>query len=265
MAVIVAESLALHVGRRVLLDGLCLQADKGEFIAVLGANGVGKTTLLRALAGLHPLRSGSLRINGKDSTRMNSMERAKQVAFMTSDDVAMESLRVRDVVANGRYPYHRWWEWSASRADEEAIDAALEAVHLRALAQRDIQTLSSGERQRCWLALGLAQGATTLLLDEPTSHLDIRFAQQILGLLRGISERGNTVIAVLHDPNEAAAYADKIVLLGSGTSLAFGTPPDVLTAEMLQRTYGTPLEIVETQCGLRVITPGLAPKPTVQR
>lgn len=253
MAVIVAAAVGLDVGKRHLLDGVSFEVEKGEVVAVLGANGVGKTTLLRALAGLHPLRAGSLQVAGCEVASLRQLERAKRVAFMTSDDAATESMSVREVVATGRYPYHRWWEWSHSRYDEQAIDAALKAVALQPLEHRDIRTLSTGERQRCWLALGLAQGANILLLDEPTSHLDIRFAQQILELLRGLASREITVLAVLHDPNEAAAYADKVLLLAAGSAVAFGTPAEVLTETLLEETFGTPMGIVRTSLGLHVV------------
>lgn len=259
MAVIVADDLRLRIGKRPLLDGLTFSVEKGEVVAVLGANGVGKTTLLRTLAGLHPAAAGTLHIAGRDIAPLTALERAKRVAFMTSDDAALESLSVREVVATGRYPHHRWWEWSRTRGDEEAIDAALQAVEIRDLAERDLRTLSTGERQRCWLALGLAQGAGILLLDEPTSHLDIRFAQQILRLLRGLAECGKTVVAVLHDPNEAAAFADKILLVGTGRAVAFGTPSQVLTELLLERTYGIGMEIIKTSLGFHVLA-GAAPK-----
>jgi len=251
--VIAAEAMRLTVGNRLLLDGVSFGVEKGEVVAVLGANGVGKTTLLRAVAGLHPLSAGSLRVAGCEVSSMNPLERAKRVAFMTSDDAALESMSVREVVAMGRHPYHRWWEWSRTGSDEDAIDAALEAVALQPLAHRDVRTLSTGERQRCWLALGLAQGAAILLLDEPTSHLDIRFAQQILGLMRELATRAITVLAVLHDPNEAAAFADKLLLLGPGSALAFGTPAEALTETLLEETYGTPMGIVRTTLGLHVV------------
>lgn len=256
MALIVANGLRVQIQQRLLLERLCFSVEQGQVVAVLGANGVGKTTLLRALAGMHPIAAGLLQIDGCNVTSMSMLARAKKIAFMTSDDVAPESLSVREIVGTGRYPYHRWWEWSQTREDAAAIDAALEAVQLQGLADRDVRTLSTGERQRCWLALGLAQGAGTLLLDEPTSHLDIRFAQQILALLRVLAERGITIIAVLHDPNEAAALADNILLLGPGRALAFGTPDQVLTERLLEAAYGTPMGILRTSLGLHIVAGG---------
>ena len=139
------------------------------------------------------------------------LERALRVAFVTSDEVLPDALRVRDVVAIGRFPHHRWWQWREDVLDGESVEAALEAVGIGRLADRLFSTLSSGERQRVWIALGLAQATPVLLLDEPTSHLDVRVAHEILGLLRKLARSGKTIACVLHDLNDAAAYADRIL------------------------------------------------------
>lgn len=241
---IALDSVALRVGDRPLLDGVDVRVAAGEFVAVLGPNGIGKTTLLRAIAGLHAPAGGSIRIGGDDVARLRAGERALRVAFVTSDEVLLDALRVRDVVAIGRFPHHHWWQWRQRAADDAAVERALAAVGLDPLAGRLFSTLSSGERQRVWIALGIAQETPVLLLDEPTSHLDVRVAHEILALLRGLARSGKTVVCVLHDLNDAAAYADRIALLGCGRLLATAPPAVVLASDLLEQTYGIAMERV---------------------
>jgi iron complex transport system ATP-binding protein len=175
------------------------------------------------------------------------------VTLVTSDEVLVDALLVRDVVSMGRFPYHRWWEWFERAADDEAIDRALAAVRIDALRERLFATLSAGERQRVWIALGLAQETPILLLDEPTSHLDVRVAHEILALLRGLTRAGKTVVCALHDLNEAAAYADRIALLGDSQLMAFEQPATLLDSALLERAYGIAMELVALPGGrLRV-------------
>jgi iron complex transport system ATP-binding protein len=242
----------LRVGGRDLLGGIDARLENGEFVAVLGANGTGKTTLLRAIAGLHPA-AGAILLGGRPTAQLAPLDRARLVALVTGDEVLLDALRVRDVVSIGRFPYHRWWEWRERSSDEAAVAGALEAVRIEAFAERLFSTLSAGERQRVWIALGLAQETPILLLDEPTSHLDVRVAHEILALLRGLARSGKSVVCALHDVNEAAAYADRIALLGEGTLLALATPDQILTGALLDRAYGIAMEHVRFPDGrLRV-------------
>ncbi|HTA39278.1 MAG TPA: ABC transporter ATP-binding protein, partial [Candidatus Acidoferrales bacterium] len=183
-------------------------------------------------------------VDGAEIGKMGPAQRARRVGFVTSDEILMDALLVRDVVAIGRYPHHRWWQWQERPSDEAAIDGALAAVELQPLADRLVSTLSSGERQRVWIALGLAQETPVLLLDEPTSHLDVRAAHEILALLRDLARAGKTVVCVLHDLNDAATYADRIALLGCGKLLALEAPDAVLASDLLERTYGVEMERV---------------------
>jgi iron complex transport system ATP-binding protein len=232
------NGVRLDVGGRLLLRDIDARVGGGEFVALLGRNGAGKTTLLRAIAGLHGVRSGAILLDGVRSDEMRPLDRAKLIAFVTGDEVFLEALIVRDVVAIGRFAHHRWWQWNAAPDDEHAIDSALAAVRIEDFAQRLFSTLSAGERQRVWIALGLAQETPILLLDEPTSHLDAGVAQEILALLCRFAREGKTVICALHDLNEAAGYADRIALLGDGRLLAFGPPDESLNGSLLERAYG---------------------------
>lgn len=250
---IALNGIALSVGGHSLLSGLDATVSGGEFLALLGPNGVGKTTLLRTIAGLHPPSAGAMLVDGDPVGRLRPFERARRVAFVTGDEVVTEALAVAEVVAVGRFPHRRWWQWRPSEADERAVNEALAAVRMEAFAERIFSTLSAGERQRVWIALGLAQETPILLLDEPTSHLDVRVAHEILELLARLAHAGKTVICALHDLNEAAAYADRIALLGCGTMLAPAAPDEVLNGGGLERVYGIAMERVRISGGrLRV-------------
>ncbi|HEX4013814.1 MAG TPA: ABC transporter ATP-binding protein [Candidatus Cybelea sp.] len=234
------HGVELAVGGRSLLGEIDATVAPGEFVALLGRNGAGKTTLLRAIAGLHRAASGAILIDGRRSDVLAPLERAKRIAFVTGDEVFLEALLVRDVVAIGRFAHHRWWQWNAGEEDAGAIARALEAVRLEGLAHRLFSTLSAGERQRVWIALGLAQDTPILLLDEPTSHLDVAVAHEILSLLRRLAHAGKSVICALHDVNEAVAYADRVALLGSGRLLGTPAPQELNDGALLEETYGIP-------------------------
>ncbi len=246
------RGVTVAIGGRQLLRDLGARIESGEFVAMLGRNGVGKTTLLRAMCGLHPPATGEILLDGAALSTRTATGRARSIAFVTSDDVLTESLLVRDVVSIGRFPHHAWWQWNPTPADVSALDDALAAVEMQEFADRLFATLSSGERQRVWIAMGLAQATPVLLLDEPTSHLDVRVAHEILGLLRKLANDGKTIVCVLHDLNDAATYADRLMLLGEERLLAFDAPSAVLTPEIISRAYGIDVERVETSRGPRV-------------
>jgi iron complex transport system ATP-binding protein len=240
--VIELRGVTLDAGSRPLLHDVSAHIAAGEFVAVLGRNGAGKTTLLRAIAGLHTARHGEIVIDGVESRRLSISERARRIALVTSDDAFFEALLVRDAVSIGRFAYGNWWRWQREATDDRAIDDALSAVRMESFSRRLFSTLSAGERQRVWIALGLAQETPTLLLDEPTSHLDAAVAETILRLLRRLSRSGKTVVCALHDVNEAAAYADRIVFLAEGGLLAMIPAEELSAGDWLERTYGVAFE-----------------------
>ena len=249
---IVAHALSLHIGGLLLVDRASFIAETGELVAVLGRNGSGKTTLLRTLAGVRAFQSGTVHVGGRDLRTMTPPERARIIAHLSAEEGFSDTLSVGEVVAMGRYAHHRWWEWRRSARDDDAVGSALDAVGMASFAARPFDTLSSGERQRVWIALALAQEAPVLLLDEPTSHLDMRSAQEILRLLRRLCDRGKTIVCALHDVNEASQIADKLLLLGSQRMLAFDSAERILKGPFLEQAYGVKLETVRTGETLRV-------------
>ncbi|HEX5274306.1 MAG TPA: ABC transporter ATP-binding protein [Candidatus Rubrimentiphilum sp.] len=252
---IAVRDLELRVEEKPLLTSMSFDIGGGEFVGILGRNGAGKTTLLRALAGLRPADGGNIAVHSRGIATFSPAERSRAIAFVTSDDVFTDRLTVREVIAAGRYPHHRWWQWTPEPHDAQAIAGALEAVELENFADREFVTLSSGERQRVWIALAIAQEAPLLFLDEPTSHLDLRAAQHVLKLLRQQVNAGKTVVCVLHDPNEAAAYADRAMLLAGGGILAFEDKERALTPALLEQAYGLKMESVTGASGTRRIFP----------
>lgn len=246
---IALDEVALDIGGRRLLESVNARVASGELLALVGPNGVGKTTLLRAIAGLHPSSAGTISVDGNEIGALTPAQRALRVGFVTSDEVLLDALRVSDVVSIGRFAHHRWWQWRERPDDDRAVSEALAAVHMEAFAARLFSTLSSGERQRVWIAMGLAQDTPVLLLDEPTSHLDLRVSHQILALLRELARAGKTIVCAIHDVNDAAAYADRIALLGDGRLAALDTPDRVLSSDVLETTYRVAMERVRLPNG----------------
>jgi iron complex transport system ATP-binding protein len=250
------RGVRLVLGERTLLEDIDLDARTGELLAIVGPNGVGKTTLLRAAAGFFPVAAGTISDDGVDVCTLSHQERAREITLIGDDVETPHGMSVREVVVTGRFAHRAWWDWLTGDADIFATDAALERVALTDFGDRAFDTLSSGERQRAWLALALAQDAQTLLLDEPTSHLDARYALEILSLLRDLARDGRAIVAVLHDLNEAAAFADRIAVLGGGRLLTCATPEAALEPTLLERAFGVAFDKFEVDGGTRVLARG---------
>ncbi|WP_238122243.1 MULTISPECIES: ABC transporter ATP-binding protein [unclassified Xanthobacter] len=239
-----ARNLSAGYGRSLILRELDLAVPPGAFTALVGPNGSGKSTLLHALAGLLAPREGAVLLDGEAISRLPVKALAKRVSLLAQGPIAPEGLTVFDLVQQGRYPHRALFErWSAR--DVAACDEALRLTDMAVLRDRPLADLSGGQRQRAWIAMTLAQEAEIVLLDEPTSFLDlahqIEVMELVVELVRG---RGKTFVAVLHDLNQAARYVDHMVLLKAGRIMAAGAPAQVLTAEAIATVFGVAATVV---------------------
>lgn len=239
------SGLSVARAGRVLLRGIDAGFAPGTLTALMGANGVGKSTLLATICGVLTPAAGTVTLDGSDIAALDPGARARRMALVEPTEAALSALTVEEAVAAARFPYHRWWEWQPTAEDRVAVDDALRATELLALRTRELDTLSAGERQRVWIALALAQRARVIALDEPTTHLDLRHAIETLALLRRLADDGAVVIAVLHTLEEAAAFADRALIVGDERVLADGPPSAAFTPATLHAAYGITIDVEE--------------------
>lgn len=233
-----AEHLTVGYDDRTIISGLDIAIDDAAVTTVIGPNGCGKSTLLRALSRLLPPSEGTVYLDGRDIHATPPRTVARTLGLLPQNPVAPDGLLVADLVARGRHPHQRWYR-QASPADEAAVRWALEQTGTADLADRPVAALSGGQRQRVWIALTLAQETDLLLLDEPTTYLDLAHAVEVLDLVRRLrDDHGKTVVMVLHDLNLAARYSDSLVVMRDGAMVACGRPHEVMTEELLLRAFG---------------------------
>lgn len=238
-----AKDLVVAYDGKVVVHGVDLALPEGSFTVILGANASGKSTVLRSLARVLKPQSGQVLFDGRALHDYGTKELARKLGLLPQDAIAPEGMRVADLVSRGRYPHHSALQrWSA--ADDDATREALEATNTADLAERYVDQLSGGQRQRVWIALLLAQQTPVMLLDEPTTFLDIAHQYELLDLLQSLHGQGKTVIAVLHDLNQAARYADNLVLMKQGRVVATGTPEDLLTEDRVRDIFGIEARII---------------------
>jgi iron complex transport system ATP-binding protein len=239
-----AAGLALGYKDRTVISGFDLAVPPGRITAIVGANACGKSTLLRAMSRLLTPREGQVLLDGKQVHRTPAKELARTLGLLPQSPVAPEGITVADLVGRGRNPHQRpFSRWS--RDDDEAVAAALEATRTLDLVDRPVDELSGGQRQRVWIAMVLAQQTDLLLLDEPTTFLDVSHQVEVLDLLTDLNhDRGTTIVMVLHDLNLAARYADHLVALTDGRVHAAGEPAEVLTAETVRAVFGLESQVI---------------------
>ena len=239
-----ARALVAGYGDALVLDALDLDVPPGKLTVIVGANACGKSTLLRALSRLLKPKHGHVLLDGKDIHKIAPRALAQKLGLLPQSPVAPEGITVLDLVGRGRSPHQgvftRW-----TQRDDEAVAAALEATKTVDLANRAVDELSGGQRQRVWIAMALAQQTDLLLLDEPTTFLDIRHQVEVLDLLHDLNAaRGTTIVMVLHDLNLAARYCDHLIAMTAGRLHASGTPEVVLTEETVRQVFGIGSRIV---------------------
>lgn len=242
---LVAEDLTLGYGGRPIVERLSLTVEPGLVTTIIGPNGCGKSTLLRALGRLLRLQSGRVLLDGKAISSMKSRDVARLLGVLPQTPVAPEGLTVADLVARGRHPHQSWLrQWSPD--DETEVAAALERTGIAELAGRTLDELSGGQRQRAWISMALAQGTDVLLLDEPTTYLDLAHSLEVLDLIDVLrAELGRTVVMVLHDLNMAIRYSDRLVVMHDGRIVAQGSPMDIIDADLLARVFGLRAQVHE--------------------
>ncbi|WEX10982.1 ABC transporter ATP-binding protein [Chelativorans sp. AA-79] len=238
------SQLSAGYGDADVLSGLELAVPPGKITVIVGANACGKSTLLRAMSRLIAPRRGHVLLDGKSIHRTPSRELARTLGLLPQSPIAPEGITVADLVSRGRHPHQgmfsRW-----TRRDDEAVDAALTATRTVELAERPVDELSGGQRQRVWIAMALAQQTEILLLDEPTTFLDISHQVEVLDLLTDLNHtRGTTIVMVLHDLNLAARYADYLLAMVEGRLHVSGKPEEVLTEENVRQVFGLESRII---------------------
>ncbi|NSC22394.1 ABC transporter ATP-binding protein [Streptomyces albus subsp. chlorinus] len=266
-----ARGLTLAYEERTVVEELDLEVPDGEITVVVGPNACGKSTTLRALGRLLKPRSGAVLLDGEELARIPTRTIAQSIGLLPQSPVAPEAITVSDLVSRGRQPHQRWWQqWS--QEDERAVTEAMERTDVAALADRPVDALSGGQRQRVWIAMALAQETDLLLLDEPTTYLDIAHQVEVLDLVRQLNrEKGRTVVMVLHDLNQATRYADHLVAMKNGRVAARGRPEEIVDAALVREVFG--LEAVVVPCpvtGDPLVVPGApwsadAPSPAPAR
>jgi iron complex transport system ATP-binding protein len=238
------ENLSVSYGARHVLHHVTIGVDSGEVVALVGPNGAGKSTLIRAVSGVVPILSGDVRVDGRVLSKMSTMERARYLAVVPQARSLPPAFTVYESVLMGRTPHLGWLGRTGPR-DQERVQYALEHTHMLALAERYVGELSGGEQQRALLARALAQDTPVMLLDEPTTHLDLQHREGLVQLIRELAAKKQlAVLMILHDLNLAGLYADRVALLVDGQVEAIGTPREVLTEMNLSRVYQIPVRVI---------------------
>lgn len=242
--IIRAENLSMsYDGGHTIIHGLNLAIRQGSITALVGPNGCGKSTLLRGISRLLKPTNGAVYLDGQNIHTMKAKDLARQLGILPQSPTAPEGLTVHELVAQGRYPHQNWFQqWS--HKDEQIVQEALDTTNLNIFADRPVDTLSGGQRQRAWIAMALAQQTDVLLLDEPTTYLDLAYQMDVLDLLDDLNAYGRTIVMVLHDLNQAARYADTIVALCGGQIVAQGSPEAVMTAETIHCVFGLKAQVI---------------------
>ena len=251
-----ADRVTVGYGAAPVVHDLTLDVPDGRVTTIVGPNGCGKSTLLRTLARLLRPTSGEVVLDGRPIRSIGTREIATRLALLPQSPVAPEGLLVRDLVGRGRHPHQRWFsQWSP--ADEEVVESALAMTDTGALRDRPLDQLSGGQRQRAWIAMTLAQDTDLMLLDEPTTYLDLAHQVEVLDLVTRLNrERGRTVALVLHDLNLAARHSDVIVVMKDGRIVTQGSPTEVFTAPLLAEVFGLDADVLtDPRTGLPIVVP----------
>ncbi|OOR91879.1 iron ABC transporter ATP-binding protein [Moraxella caviae] len=238
---IAVENVSYAVGDFAILHDVSLTLPTGQIIALIGPNGAGKSTLFSLMSRLNPLQSGKVAFGEHDIATTDAKSLAKVVAMLTQENHVQGRLRVRELLMFGRYPYH---QGRPTQADTDKVNEIIHAFELEALADRFLSDLSGGQRQRVLIAMIVCQDTPYLLLDEPLNNLDMYHAGRLMRKLKTLTTQGKTVVIVLHDINQAAQFADTVVMMKSGEVVSVGAPVDVLTAKSMKALYDVDVTVL---------------------
>ena len=253
-AIIKAQNISVSINEKEIVHGISLDIPEGKVTAIIGPNGCGKSTTLKALSRILPYK-GSVTFKGQEMSTLSQREFAKCLAILTQSPQAPSDLTVNDLVEMGRFP-HRGFLGRAGKDDKEHVEWALEQTGVKEMRYRLLNTLSGGERQRAWIAMALAQRPEVLLLDEPTTYLDICHQLEIMQLIGRLNqELGLTVVMVVHDLNHAIMYADHVVVVKAGQLVTSGAPREIITADLLAEVFKVKADEFTLSNDLRALVP----------
>jgi iron complex transport system ATP-binding protein len=251
-------------GQQAIIEAVNLSVEQQEWLCLVGANGSGKSTLLKGISRILPPQAGVVYLNGREVHQLPTQEVARQMAILPQQQTLPAALSVYQLVSLGRSPHQTWWQWELDAEGRHQVEQALAWTELTTHRDRPIAELSGGERQRAFLALALAQNPQVLLLDEPTTFLDIHYQLQLLDLLKRLNQQQQfSIITVLHDVNLAARYCDRIALLRQGKLWAVGSPPQVLTPQLMREVFEVEVCLLQTPVGLQVCPMGANQNPFI--
>lgn len=256
-----ADAVTLRYDERTIAQDLSISVPDGSFTVIVGPNACGKSTMLRALSRLLKPANGQVILDGCNIQSMAAKDVARRLGLLPQSAIAPDGITVADLVARGRYPHQSFLrQWS--RADEDAVSKAMAATNVTELSNRLVDELSGGQRQRVWVAMVLAQETPILLLDEPTTFLDIAHQIELLDLLSDLNDEGRTIVAVLHDLNHACRYASHLVAMKDGAIVASGLPAEIVTADLVETVFNLPAMVMPDPVSG---TPMIVPKGRRQR
>jgi len=238
-----------------IIKSISLSLERSEWLGIIGANGSGKSTFLKGISRILDVYTGSAYLYGQNIHNSSTKEIAKKISVLPQLQRSNLTLTVYELVSLGRSPHKKWWELDLDEVDHSKVERSIELTDMKAFKDKPVDTLSGGQRQRAFLSLALAQDAKTLLLDEPTTFLDLRYQLQFLDLLKKINEEQEiTIVTVIHDLNLAARYCDRIAVIKDGELLAVDSPRKVLNNELIKKAFQVETCQIETPVGLQICT-----------
>ncbi|MEM9482769.1 MAG: ABC transporter ATP-binding protein [Cyanobacteria bacterium P01_F01_bin.116] len=266
--VLSTQDLTGGYGDKTIVEQVTLTLNQGKWLSILGANGSGKSTLLRLAGRILSPQQGVISLDGQDIQQLSSTAVARKLALLPQQQILPEGLSVYQLVSLGRSPHQPWWQWDLTTDDQQQIEQALTWTDMAAYRHEQVSSLSGGQRQRAFLALALAQQPQVLLLDEPTTYLDIHYQLQLLELLKQLNhDRNLAIITVLHDINLAARYSDRLAFMREGKLWAIGSVADTLNPDIVHQVFDVDVAILDTPVGPQICPLAASsshPQPTAE-